>query len=45
LTKVREKYLEAIDRLKTQRKIYIIDANDDIEKVFDKTKNIINKEF
>ena len=42
LTKANKKYLEIAEKLKSERKIYIIDANESIEKTFDKVKNILD---
>ncbi len=42
LLKVREKYLETFDKLKTKRQIYLIDANKSIEEVFLQIKNILD---
>lgn len=43
LTKANEKYLEIAEKLKSERKIYIIDANESIEKTFENIKNILDK--
>jgi len=43
LKKANQKYLEIAERLKPERKIYIIDANNSIEETFKKIKNILDK--
>lgn len=43
LKKVNSKYFEVAKKLKSQRKIYIIDANESIEKTFENIKNILDK--
>lgn len=43
LTKVNYKYLEIAEKLKLERKIYLIDANESIEKTFKNLKNILDK--
>lgn len=43
LTKANWKYLEVAEKLKWERKIYIIDANESIEKTFNNIKNILDK--
>jgi thymidylate kinase len=35
--------LEIAEKLKSEREIYIIDANESIEKTFDKVKTILDK--
>ena len=42
LTKANIKYLEIAEKLKWERKIYIINANESIEKTFEKIKNILD---
>ena len=43
LTKVRDKYIEVYKKFKKDRKIFLIDANKDIESVFLDIKNILDK--
>jgi thymidylate kinase len=40
---VNYKYLEIAEKLKLERKIYLIDANESIEKTFKNLKNILDK--
>lgn len=42
LMKVKAKYLESAEKLKDQRKIYVIDANRSIQEVFIDVKNILD---
>jgi dTMP kinase len=43
LQKANKAYLQVAEKLKSERKIYIIDANESIEKTFDKVKNVLDK--
>jgi dTMP kinase len=43
LCKVQDKYLETAKKLKSERKIYIINANNSIDSVFDDLKNVLDK--
>jgi len=43
LTKANKEYLEITEKLKSERKIYVIDANGSIEETFEKIKNILDK--
>ena len=43
LKKVNYKYLEIAEKLKLERKIYVIDANESIEKTFENIKSILDK--
>ena len=43
LQKANKAYLEVAEKLKSERKIYIIDANESIEKTFDKVKKVLDK--
>ncbi len=45
LTKVREKYLETAEKLKSERNIFIINANWNIEEVFAEVKKVLDKYF
>ncbi|MBP8017115.1 dTMP kinase [Candidatus Gracilibacteria bacterium] len=42
---VREKYLEAYEKLKNERNIYLIDANNSIKETFEEVKKILDKEL
>ncbi len=43
LCKVQDKYLATVQRLKSERNIYIIDANKGIDEVFSDIQNILDK--
>jgi thymidylate kinase len=43
LQKANNEYLKIGEKLSNERKIFIIDANESIEKTFDKVKNILDK--
>lgn len=43
LKKANLEYLKVAEKLSKERKIYVIDANESIEKTFEKVKNILDK--
>lgn len=45
LEKVKNKYIETAEKLKQERKIFIIDANKSIEEVFEDVKEVLERYF